>query len=116
MELFERIRQLIDFYELSETKVAECLGYHPRTFNGYMNPTRQDNLWPILPKILDIFPSANRDWLYFEEGAMVGSPLPQGLSNDEQKLITYYRTAPTAGRDAILSVSEVIAHPPPKAS
>lgn len=115
MELFERIRQIIDFYGLSEAKAADALGYHPRTFNGYMSLTRQDNLWPLLPKILELFPQVSRDWLYFEEGEMVGSPLPHGLSQDEITLLQHFRHAPGAGRTAILNVSAVIAHPSPKA-
>lgn len=48
-----------------------------RTFQGYLNEKRQDNLWPILPKILETFPRLSRQWLYFGEGPMfIGQDVP----------------------------------------
>ena len=48
-----------------------------RTFQGYLNDKRQDNLWPILPKILELFPRISRQWLYFGEGPMlIGQDVP----------------------------------------
>lgn len=48
-----------------------------RTFQGYLNEKRQDNLWPILPKILELFPRLSRQWLYFGEGPMfIGIDVP----------------------------------------
>ncbi|WP_279086488.1 hypothetical protein, partial [Bilophila wadsworthia] len=41
------------------------------TFNGYLSEKRQDNLWPLLPKILVLYPELSRDWLYFGEGQML---------------------------------------------
>lgn len=69
MELFERVKQIAGLAG-SETKLANRLNLPQTTFNGYLKPARQDNLWPLLPKILELFPQVNRDWLYFGEGEM----------------------------------------------
>lgn len=69
MELFERVKQVAGLSG-SETKLANRLNLPQTTFNGYLKPARQDNLWPLLPKILELFPQVNRDWLYFGEGEM----------------------------------------------
>lgn len=56
----------------SQTDLAKKLGLTQPTFNGYLNEKRQDNLWPLLPQILELYPQLNRDWLYFGEGEMYG--------------------------------------------
>lgn len=75
MDLFERIKQ-VSTLAGSETKLAFRLGLPQTTFNGYLKPARQDNLWPLLPKILELFPQVRRDWLYFDEGEMTGEAGP----------------------------------------
>jgi Predicted kinase len=59
--------------DISEAKLASRLGVHPRTFNGYFKFERQDNLWPLLPKILEVLTDISREWLYFGEGEMLRS-------------------------------------------
>lgn len=76
MELFERIKQIAGLAG-SETKLASRLNLPQTTFNGYLKPSRQDNLWPLLPKILELFPQVNREWLYFGEGEMTGETSPR---------------------------------------
>lgn len=71
MQLFERVRAIANEIAGSQTKLALALGLKQETFCGYLKETRQDNLWPILPRILEIYPDISREWLYFNEGAMV---------------------------------------------
>lgn len=81
MQLFERVRVIANELAGSQTKLALALGFKQETFCGYLKETRQDNLWPILPRILEIYPQISREWLYFNEGSMIGenhtSPVPQ---------------------------------------
>ena len=76
MHLFERVKKIAKNFAGSDTALAKKLGYKQQTFFGYLNEKRQDNLWPILPHILELFPELNRDWLYFGEGAMLASDAP----------------------------------------
>lgn len=64
----------------SDKALAEMLEIKQNTFSGYLKPERQDNLWPLLPKILALFPRLSRNWLYFGEGPMtigLGVPLDE---------------------------------------
>ena len=64
-------------YGLSLAALARAVGVHERTFQGYLKRERQDNLWPLLPKILEELPRLSRQWLYFEEGpATIGLGVP----------------------------------------
>lgn len=78
MDLFQRVRKLSFEVAGSQSKLAQMLGLSQPTFNGYLNETRQNNLWPLLPKILEFFPQVRRDWLYFGEEPMLhnASELP----------------------------------------
>ena len=79
MELYERIRTLISHLGTSQSAMASALGMPQRTFQGYLNEKRQDNLWPLLPEILEAYPHVARQWLYFEEGPMtIGRDTPLG--------------------------------------
>ncbi len=81
---------------LSAGRFANDLGRKARlfitqNFQAYLTEARQDNLWPLLPKILEIFPELNRDWLYFGEGAMfTRNNVPEGPTSphDCQRRIT----------------------------
>lgn len=72
MKLFERVRVISTEVARSQSDLAKRLGLTLSTFNGYLNEKRQDNLWPLLPRILELYPQLNRDWLYFGEGEMYG--------------------------------------------
>lgn len=80
MELFERVKEIATM-QGSVSKLASSLNLPQTTFNAYLNEKRQDNLWPILPRILEIYPQISREWLYFNEGSMIEenytSPAPQ---------------------------------------
>lgn len=73
MELFNRIKEISKHFTGSDKALAEKLGFKQATFSGYLNEKRQDNLWPLLPRILSLFPSLSREWLYFDEGPMLKS-------------------------------------------
>ncbi len=77
MQLYERVKSILAALTISQSELARRLGMPQRTFQGYLNERRQDNLWPILPQILEIFPRISRQWLYFEEGPMfIGQDVP----------------------------------------
>lgn len=78
----ERLKHVADTKCGSETKLAEYLGIPQKKLNYYRNKS-PDNLWPLLPKILELFPDVRRDWLYFGEGEMLqggGIPALAGVS------------------------------------
>ena len=85
MHLFERVKKIAKHFAGSDTALAKKLGYRQQTFFGYLNEKRQDNLWPILPHILKLFPELSRDWLYFGEGTMLASnkPTQAAVSSDD---------------------------------
>lgn len=91
MELFERVRLISTDVARSQTDLAKKLGLTQPTFNGYLNEKRQDNLWPLLPKILELYPQLNRDWLYFGEGEMYATdehprPSPAQVEEMEKRM------------------------------
>ena len=70
----------------SDKALAEMLEIKQNTFSGYLKPERQDNLWPLLPRML---PRLSRNWLYFGEGPMtiglgvpLDEPVPASLEVD----------------------------------
>ena len=77
MYLYQRIKSVLAALTLSQSEMARRLGMPQRTFQGYLNEKRQDNLWPLLPRILELYPRLSRQWLYFEEGPMfIGQDVP----------------------------------------
>ncbi len=77
MQIYERVKQLLIALTISQSEMARRLGMPQRTFQGYLNAKRQDNLWPVLPRILELFPRVSRQWLYFGEGpALIGQDVP----------------------------------------
>ena len=72
MELHKRIDFIADKYAISRAKLAKFLGIQQRTMNGYFSLERQHNFYPLLPKILELYPEISRDWLYFGEGEPKG--------------------------------------------
>ena len=73
MELFQRVRDLAKAKAGSAKKLGELLGKSQPVFQAYLNERRQNNLWPLLPQILELFPDVSRDWLYFGEGEMLSA-------------------------------------------
>lgn len=69
--LFLRVKKISQNFCGTPTVLAKQLGLQPPTFLGYLNEKRQDNLWPLLPKILELLPQVSRTWLYFGEGEML---------------------------------------------
>lgn len=76
-ELYQRVEHVAKTLAGSVPQLAKALGREYRTFKGYLSEKRQDNLWPLLPEILDIYPRLSRQWLYFGEGPMlIGHGVP----------------------------------------
>lgn len=75
MELFERVRKVASDIAGSQSNLATLFGLSQSTFQGYLKMERQNNLWPLLPKILDKYPDLSRDWLYFGDGPMLRSEI-----------------------------------------
>ncbi len=80
MRLYQRVRRIAVEFAGSETKLAQQLGIQQRTLNGYLNESREENLFPSLSRILELYPQINRDWLYFGEGEML---LSQARSREQ---------------------------------
>ncbi len=85
-ELFQRVEGVARILSGSIPQMAKTLGKEYRTFKGYLCEKRQDNLWPLLPDILEAYPRLSRQWLYFGEGPMLigqGVPLDQPVPMQE---------------------------------
>lgn len=80
MALFERVKAIYSNMAISQADFARNLHLTPATFNGYLKESRQNNLWPLLPQILALYPQINRDWLYFGEGEMLAGDAPRAAS------------------------------------
>ena len=81
--LFNRVIELAKKKEGSIKGLAEKLGMLRQTFNGYLCESRQDNLWPLLPRLLDMYPDVSREWLYFGEGEMFSANVAEGNMDAE---------------------------------
>lgn len=78
-ELFERVEAISWHLTVSIPQMAKDIGKEYRTFKGYLCKGRQNNLWPLLPEILEAYPKVSRHWLYFGEGPMIiGQGVPDG--------------------------------------
>lgn len=86
MQLFERVKFLSKKTEEKGQSLAENIGVNAHTFRGYLSLKRQDNLWPLLEKILAEYPEISRRWLYFGEGPLLACS--DDLDNEaEQELL-----------------------------
>jgi transcriptional regulator with XRE-family HTH domain len=85
MELFERVRYLARLAKDAGDSLAEQIGVNQNTFNGYLSLKRQDNLWPLLDKILATHPELSRNWLYFGERPIVTADNPD--NETQQRLL-----------------------------
>ncbi|MDR2935312.1 MAG: hypothetical protein LBV70_05490 [Candidatus Adiutrix sp.] len=79
MELYERIDEFIRRMAKSRAALAKQLDIRQTTFNSWFSRGRQNNLWPVLFRIQEIYPHISRDWLFFGEGEMTKSET-EGLS------------------------------------
>ena len=100
MELFERVSNLAEKKAGSRTKLAKILNIGQVTFNGYFKVERQNNLWPILFKILKIYPEISRDWLFFGEGEMIKSNQP--AESTDSRTIEKLKSEIVALKDELL--------------
>ena len=71
MELYERVDAVVKYMGQSRSHLAKQLKIKQTTFNGYFSSAKQDNLWPSLSKILALYPTISREWLFFGEGEML---------------------------------------------
>ena len=62
----------------SRSQMAKKLEIKQTTFNSWFASARQDNLWPVLHKILELYPHISREWLYFGDGEMMRSRGDEG--------------------------------------
>ena len=76
----DRIREIIDWANLSQQDFATRLGISPASlssiFTGRTNPTNNH-----VQAIHRVFPEINVNWLLFGEGDMLSSPSPSGSSD-----------------------------------
>ena len=75
MELYERVDEIIRIMGKSRTKLAQQLDIKQTTFNSWFSQGRQDYLWPVLFKVLELYPRISREWLFFGEGETVKSDM-----------------------------------------
>ncbi len=105
MELFERVRKVATEVAGSQSALARVLGMSQRTFSGYLKKEREDNLWPLLPRIWLNYPSIRREWLWWDEGPMLRGNHAETPEPHEIKRLTPHPDAPddALGRIALLT-------------
>ena len=90
MELYERVDTVIKRLAKSRTHLARQLDIKQTTFNSWFSCDRQEYLFPILFKILELYPHISREWLFFGEGEMIksdpGGP-PVSQSREKELLL-----------------------------
>jgi hypothetical protein len=90
MELYERVDEIIRKTAKSRAHLAKQLNIKQTTFNSWFSRSRQDNFWPVLFEIIKLYPYISRDWLFFNEGAMLesekGAP-SSGQSREKELLL-----------------------------
>ena len=72
MDIATRIRKVAKAYCGSDSKLAERLGLKQGTFSRRLNHGQRLLVSEDAPKILELFPDVNPDWLYFGRGHMNG--------------------------------------------
>ena len=87
MELYERVDLVIKRMCKSRTSLAKQFNIKQTTFNRWFSSERQDNLWPVLRQILELYPNISRNWLFFGDGEMLESeagspPVSQGREKE----------------------------------
>ncbi len=87
--LFERVKLVAADCVGSQKKLGEQIGMSGRTFEGYFTESRQNNLWPLLPRILDLYPQVSREWLYFNEGEPFANTPPKPQSPQATPLLGF---------------------------
>ncbi|MFI3271995.1 MAG: hypothetical protein R3Y11_07850 [Pseudomonadota bacterium] len=65
-----RVKKVSSTYYTTQKEFGDALGVNGDTFLGYFKKGREDNLLPLLPKMLELHPNINKYWLYFGEGPM----------------------------------------------
>ena len=73
MELYERVDAVIRRMARSRSHLARQLNIKQTTFNSWFSRERQENLLPVLFRILGLYPYISRDWLFFGEGEMLAA-------------------------------------------
>ena len=86
MQLYERIRLLLQEKGVSQSKLSELLGVYPQKFSQWLNEKSQKNLWEHLPKILEIFPDVRPEWLYYDGGPMLAADAEPAGPRPERSL------------------------------
>lgn len=66
--LHERIRNLAKIKGTSLAKLAEAIGEKQQTFQQWLKPGSEKNIWAHLPKILKLYPDISDVWLYIGRG------------------------------------------------
>jgi hypothetical protein len=70
-----RIKEIMDYYGLSQTEMANKTGIGQSNLSGSLNGKRPCGLG-LLNKIAISFPDINRNWLLYGEGTMLNAPSP----------------------------------------
>lgn len=70
MELFERVRLVLDSKRITKSGLARLLNIPQPTLNSYFSAEKQEKLLPCLYQILELWPDISRDWLFFGDGEM----------------------------------------------
>lgn len=92
MKLFERINAIAEQIAGSQARLAKAIRVPQGTLNGYLSDDGQRKIrLELIESILTAYPQINRNWLYFDEGDMIGQ---EGVSpalatpDEKDRLIT----------------------------
>lgn len=68
--MIQRIKDIIDFYRLSNAKFAVEIGISVNTLNNYLQGKNKVSL-AVVEAILEAFPEVSAEWLIRGKGAMI---------------------------------------------
>lgn len=102
MTFGERLRDVIERKEFTQTKLAETLNITLSTFNGYVNDYRLPNLLLIV-RMAEIL-GVTTDYLLGCESTPENIP----LSNDERGLLSNLRSLDKEQQEIIFKLAEML--------
>ncbi|MDD4515416.1 helix-turn-helix transcriptional regulator [Massilibacteroides sp.] len=76
----QRFKRIMDYYELSQSKLAEVIGTTSQTISNLVNGSMPR--YDLLYKLLSYFKEVDANWLLLDEGRMLKSGLNDGIVSE----------------------------------
>ena len=66
-DIFDRLKLIQPHVAKSQAEFADVLGVDEKTFNGHFR-RKSSKIYPLLPKLFELMPDLNAEWLYLGRG------------------------------------------------